>query len=289
MRNVTIFSLLFFIGFFQIASAQIPNGDFEQWNNGEPVGWWTNNFAQLSLVTVTQTSDAHSGSSALKGESVSYSGGVYYSIIISGKIGEKGTPVSQRYANASGYYKLSPVDGDWFNVLVIMYKNGQGIGVGGMQYNEASTYTNFSVPIYYSNSEIPDSCQVDITLGNDTASVHVGSVFYLDDVTLNGIATSVEDISQITSYELYQNYPNPFNPATRIRYNIPAVGKQSTVSVQLKVYNVLGKEITTLVNKEQQPGNYEVEFNGSEFSSGVYLYQLKAGNYVSTKKLLLMK
>ena len=93
----------------------------------------------------------------------------------------------------------------------------------------------------------------------------------------------------ITSFSLEQNYPNPFNPVTKIRYSIPNVGTHGYASIQLKVYDVLGRKIAVLVNKKQQPGNYEVTFDGSKFSSGVYFYQLSIGNFVSTKKMILLK
>ncbi|MCW8802932.1 MAG: T9SS type A sorting domain-containing protein, partial [Ignavibacteriaceae bacterium] len=80
------------------------------------------------------------------------------------------------------------------------------------------------------------------------------------------------------------NFPNPFNPTTSIRYEIP---EQSIVT--LIVYDVLGGEVATLVNEEKPIGNYEVEFNARSLASGIYFYQLKAGNYIKTKKMLLMK
>ena len=92
-----------------------------------------------------------------------------------------------------------------------------------------------------------------------------------------------------SGYKLYQNYPNPFNPTTKIKYSIPSVGTSLMKFVQLKVYDILGREVTTLVNKQQQPGNYEVEFNASNLSSGVYFYQLSTENIHLTKKLLLLK
>ena len=97
-------------------------------------------------------------------------------------------------------------------------------------------------------------------------------------------------------FELQQNYPNPFNPDTKIRYSIPEVMKQnhlSLMNVTLKVYDILGKEIVTLVNEEQSSGIYEVEFNNNTVSSiipsGVYVYRLIAGDYSSSKKMLLLK
>ncbi len=88
---------------------------------------------------------------------------------------------------------------------------------------------------------------------------------------------------------LYQNYPNPFNPTTKIKYSIPFVETRYIPSVQIKVYDILGREVATLVNKEKQPGNYEVEFNASNLSSGVYFYKLTAGIFVETKKMILLR
>ncbi|NWF50284.1 MAG: T9SS type A sorting domain-containing protein [Ignavibacteriaceae bacterium] len=85
-------------------------------------------------------------------------------------------------------------------------------------------------------------------------------------------------------FELSQNYPNPFNPSTRISYSIP---QNSLVS--LKVYDVLGNEVANLVDAQQSAGRYEVTFDGSNLASGIYLYKIKAGNFTSTKKLVLMK
>jgi hypothetical protein len=93
-------------------------------------------------------------------------------------------------------------------------------------------------------------------------------------------------------YELSQNYPNPFNPSTTIKYSIPNVGDAnftSTTNVQLKVYDILGREIAVLVNERQKQGYYEVKWAASNWPSGIYFYQLKAGNYNQTKKMLLLK
>ena len=85
-------------------------------------------------------------------------------------------------------------------------------------------------------------------------------------------------------FRLSQNYPNPFNPTTVIKYQIPELG-----FITLKVYDVMGNEIATLVNKVEDPGYYEVNFNASNLASGVYFYRLIAGSFVSTRKMLLLK
>ncbi len=87
-----------------------------------------------------------------------------------------------------------------------------------------------------------------------------------------------------TSYSLQQNYPNPFNPSTTIQYQIPKSGL-----VTLKVYDVLGREVKTLVNQYQNVGSHEINFNAANLSSGVYFYQLRGGNFVSTKKMILLR
>ena len=85
-------------------------------------------------------------------------------------------------------------------------------------------------------------------------------------------------------FSLEQNYPNPFNPSTVISYQLPV-----SSFVNIKVYDLLGREVSTLVNEEQQSGNHEVTFDGSKLASGIYLYTLQSGSFVQTKKMLLMK
>lgn len=100
------------------------------------------------------------------------------------------------------------------------------------------------------------------------------------------IAVGIDVILESTpnSYKLLQNYPNPFNPITSIRYSIP-----KSSYVELKIYDILGKELNVLVNEVKTPGNYEVSFDGSTLSSGVYYYRLKAGNFFDIKKFVLLK
>ena len=93
-----------------------------------------------------------------------------------------------------------------------------------------------------------------------------------------------ENYDQLNTLNLYQNYPNPFNPTTSIQY---AVG--SMQFVQLKVYDVLGNEIATLVNEEKPAGNFEVEFDARNLTSGIYFYQLRAGEYLETRKMILLR
>lgn len=101
--------------------------------------------------------------------------------------------------------------------------------------------------------------------------------------------TVVSDENHPDEFRLFQNYPNPFNPTTKIKYTIPAVVTHRAVSVLLKVYDILGNEITTLVNEDKSAGSYEVEFNAGNLPSGIYFYRLEAGMNISIKKLILLK
>jgi len=99
--------------------------------------------------------------------------------------------------------------------------------------------------------------------------------------------TSVEDEIDNnipTEYALYQNYPNPFNPLTKIGFQIP-----NFEFVSLKIYDLLGREVAVLANEEKQPGVYELHFDASNLSSGIYYYKLVSGNFIETKKMVLIK
>lgn len=86
------------------------------------------------------------------------------------------------------------------------------------------------------------------------------------------------------AFALFQNYPNPFNPTTTLSYQLPVISK-----ISLKIYDILGKEVATLVDQEQEAGYYDIKFNASLLSSGVYFYRLQTDSFVETKKLILLK
>lgn len=109
----------------------------------------------------------------------------------------------------------------------------------------------------------------------------------------NSIVTDIlyEESELPTEFSLSQNYPNPFNPSTTIKYSIPVGTSRdlSSTNVMLKVYDILGREVATLVNQNQKAGNYEVKFNANNLTSGVYFYKLTTGTNRATKKLILLK
>ncbi len=134
----------------------------------------------------------------------------------------------------------------------------------------------------------------DYTITN-AGSVYFDSLDYLENNpyrnSLPEIITNRKSIEGVVFYRnlpmkfvLYQNYPNPFNPSTTINYEIPSAG-----IVTIKIYDVLGREIETLVNEEKNPGRYKIKFDASNLASGLYFYRITSNNFTDTKKMLLMK
>ena len=118
-----------------------------------------------------------------------------------------------------------------------------------------------------------------ITNSNHQVQPGFWNMYYQD------VVVSVEDENILpVDYKLEQNYPNPFNPSTVIKF---AVKEKS--SVLIKIFDILGSEVTTLVNEELDAGWYQKNFNASGYASGIFIYRMQAGNYITTKKMLLLK
>jgi|GEM_PF-1936825 len=131
---------------------------------------------------------------------------------------------------------------------------------------------------------------------DDISNINAKSLAYrLKQIDFNGSHKYSNEVSVEIStplyFALYQNYPNPFNPSTKIKYSIPFVEthRDASLLVTLKVFDILGNDIETLVNEEKAAGAYEITWYAGNLPSGVYFYQLKAGNFTETKKMLMLK
>ena len=140
----------------------------------------------------------------------------------------------------------------------------------------ASTEQNPTGIIYSTPGDYEVTLAVSNLLGTDTLTKRC----YITVLP----AVSVKEENHPSEFYLSQNYPNPFNPITTIKYSIP-----DPEFVTLKVYDSLGQEVTLLVNETKQAGNYEVEFNASSLSSGIYIYKITAGKFSGIKKLMVLK
>lgn len=176
-----------------------------------------------------------------------------------------------------------------FKVELVNAQSGQALGTfDNITYTKEnlSRYANVSYQVDCSNIASGEYYLRLLTTVEGEADYHLGNVQNsseeLNKHNYQQIRFSGIDIP--VTYALEQNYPNPFNPATTIRYQIPKDG-----IVTLKVYDLLGAEVATLINEEKAAGTYVVNFDASSLASGVYLYKLQADEFVSVKKMILLK
>ena len=187
-----------------------------------------------------------------------------------------------------GWFLGGVIENSFFDLQTTGQNYTYHIGVGKTtaEMKDVATYTNLSTfgltsPWDFVNNPYNDTSNYDYWDIDSLAIINDGYPFLVYDSTtsVKKLGTTLPD-----DFSLSQNYPNPFNPATNIRFNIPKPGL--TI---LKVYNVLGKEVATLVNEKLSAGSYEVDWNASDFVSGVYFYRLEAGDYMETRKMLMIK
>jgi len=173
--------------------------------------------------------------------------------------------------------------------LTDQYGNSIGTSEKTVTWTKTGTGGSFSSPT--STTNVNGIATVTFTVSQTASTIH--TVTATDNTLLTGtsediVTEAIVGINELvdipTHYELNQNYPNPFNPTTTINYSIP---KSSFVTI--KIYDVLGKEAVTLVNENKPVGNYRVHFNAGKFVSGVYFYRMQAGDFVQTKKIILLK
>ena len=160
----------------------------------------------------------------------------------------------------------------------LSYLNHEGQKLGeGNEYN-VSPVENFNLS---ESVTLPDSTEtIQLCLYGENENL----INILDKLYLNPAGISNYQEAAIKDFDLRQNYPNPFNPVTVISFQVPVLSY-----VTLKIYDILGREIASLISEEKNAGNYKVKFNGNSLPSGIYFYKLSAGDYFQTKKMLLLK
>jgi photosystem II stability/assembly factor-like uncharacterized protein len=179
---------------------------------------------------------------------------------------------------------------DWdINTININSQNPDElyIGTGSAETDFLFKTTNGGDNWFKFSKGLPDSGGVSsIAIDTLTDRIYLGvGAFSGSGIYIYDSLSSVQSEPEVPAkFRLYQNYPNPFNPVTTIRFVLSQSG-----NVSLKVYDVLGREIETLVDDFRNAGNYEIDFNASEFPSGVYFYKLQTENYIDTKKMIFLK
>jgi len=263
-----------------------PNGDFV----------WSGNFVTLSEPTtdklqMVSTVDVFTNCKLAWGDKRSGASAIYgQDINPNGELGNSVIPVelTSFTANVSG----NSVVLNWITASEL---NNSGFEIQRSVISNEERNLNWQpIGFVQGNGTTTQSNSYSFTDNN----IHSAKYYYrLKQIDLNGTFTysnEVEvDLSLPQAFSLEQNYPNPFNPSTKIEYTIPFVGTSLMKFVQLKVFDVLGNEVATLVDEYKPAGNYEVSFEASSagggLSSGIYLYKLRVGTFFDMKKMILIK
>jgi hypothetical protein len=199
-------------------------------------------------------------------------------------VGEGGIIVRTNNGGATWTSQTNPLSGtlDYFTSVSFTDANtGTVVGTGG-----TIVRTTDGGASWTSQSINPTDTLLGVSFTDANTGTAVGNNGTILRTNTGGVTAVKEYVSTTipTGFSLMQNYPNPFNPNTAIRFSLAEASFAS-----LKVYNIVGQEITTLVNKRMSPGIYEVSWNANGLPSGVYFYRLQVGSYTETKKLVLLK
>lgn len=294
MKQAATNSFLFVLIFSFCVSAQnpIPNAGFESWNGLEITGWIHN--SSSVIPTVVKTTDSYSGSFAVRGEVINIGGFGMPPTLLSGTAQDPRFTVIHAYQTFTGQYKFEGQGGDslFIEVVFINVNNGGGAeGHAAIGVN-ATSFTEISIPMIYDPGNpqgwVPTHGNITITIIPPTGQIpHIGTYFIVDHFTFDGQPVSVEleknDFIP-DQFNLNQNFPNPFNPSTKISFDI---AEESFTT--LKVYNIQGEEVATLVNKRLAAGSYNADWNAENLPSGAYIYTLNSDGILLSNKMILMK
>ena len=189
-------------------------------------------------------------------------------------------PLGQYLVNG---YNLSPLD---TNSFIRVYKSlDDTVYLFNQSLRRMRYYIDKGIDNAYSLTITPHLGFLDIDASNVMSNENIGLLGCIISDTIYGKLTSVENIREMhQEYALFQNYPNPFNPTTIISYSIP-----ESQLIEINIYDILGRRITTLIKEYKQAGIHTIEFNGFNLASGIYYYQLNAGTFIQTKKFILLK
>jgi len=273
-----------------MAQNEVLNPGFENWTAGQPDNWVTTNVPSL-VTNVTQSSDAFTGSSSLKGEIGTFQGNPFGpSIQASQGFGAPILNITQNYTQLTGYYKVNITPGTVVVVIstLIDANSGQVATMVDTLSVSATDWTQFTLDYDYSNGSGGQATQatIQIALGSDGGGFQIGDYYLVDDIALvNPVGVEpVDENNLVNNFQLNQNYPNPFNPTTNIKFSIP-----SSEFVTLTIHNVLGEEVARIVDEQLAAGSYIVDWNAANLPSGTYFYTLFTANQQQTRKLMLLK
>lgn len=265
------------------AQNPVPNPGFENWTAGNPDNWLTLNSPGFA-VPITQTTPAHSGTLAVKGEVVNTIGGVFPPLLISSDMNGNGFPVSQQYGTFSFYYKFNQVGtAVFYGIAAFTDASGNGVGsAGGAGIASSSSYTLASFPVYYQGGTA-DTCIIEFLISDSVAAnPALGNYFVVDDVLLSGTA-GIEEHHALT-YTIEKVQPNPASNVSFIYYSVP-----TSTDIKFELFDVNGKKFNELFLINETAGRHKVELDVSGVPSGFYILRMISDSGTSTSRLQVVK
>lgn len=275
-----ILLLLFVTGYQAFAQNPVPNPGFENWSAGNPVGWTTTNV--LTITPISQSNQAHSGSSAAKLEVMSV-----FSVAINPVLICNSVTINQNYQTFSYYYKANLTAGDLYYTTVMLTENGNGHGVGVdslTSSNNTNVYTQRSFSIQYVPpvTNIADMLHITTVIsGPNSGTPTIGSNVTIDDLNLTGgTPTGLQENSGNELTELGLAMPNPATSYCLIPFSLKEAGK-----VDIELYSTDGKMVRTVLHEKLNAGKYKAECEVEGLPPGLYLFKFRVNERVQYTKI----
>lgn len=274
---LTAILLVLFSG--NLFSQNVLNPGFESWTTGHPNNWYDNGFNPY--YTVVQSTDAHSGTYAAKGQVVPVGSFTLPPTLSSSPNGSYGFTMTQAFTTLDFWYKFISDSSDVLDVTAVVYDISHFIiGTGNFQFGAAGSYAHGTVTVTYTGSN-PASCNVFFTINNTISShTHAGSYFILDDVAMtnpSGIQTPVG------STEFLSAFPNPASNVVTINYSL-----KNSSEVNIGLFDVTGRELIHS-SFHHGTGMYQQPIDLSDISAGIYLCKMQTDNLTETRLIEVVK
>ncbi|MFI5220778.1 MAG: T9SS type A sorting domain-containing protein [Bacteroidia bacterium] len=286
-KSILLLTMLANVMLINVGYAQtIPNADFETWSGGSPTGWTAlTNIPALSVYTVTQSADHFSGSSSVKFNTVNYAGHIYPALMTN----TNGIATSLKPVYLNGYIKSYLTGSDTFWLAVTFYSNTSGNSGGAVDRSNLNqtSWTPFHVSLAYPANFIPDTVLFYFQLhAATTSSVYIDSISFSDTPLGNELGAVLPGVKNISPVPVFNSfvYPDPANGNSHINF-----GLNSTSSVNIRIYDITGRFVKTVLNETVASGIHQADFNADELHSGIYFYTISGNGISETKKFVVNK
>jgi hypothetical protein len=276
--------IAFIFSLITITNAQIPNPGFENWqttSNGlEPVGWITTN-VDSNLVSVLQATPSYQGNYAVKVKVWMIS-----VVSVSGVCQSNAFHYSSHPVALNGYVKCNIMPGDSASIVItVMSALNDTVVVGAARQlytSSITSYMPFTLPVYYGLADPSDTIYININAGR-MGTPQYGTEIIVDDLSLTP-ALGTNDMNELPSVVIGQNFPNPAGELTIIPLKLHSPG-----NINVKIFDLLGREIRTIFNETINAGEHQIEFSVADLPHGIYYYTIQGDDFTGTRKFVVSR